>query len=76
MVGYLRPVKQWNSGKQAEYEDRKTFNVRSDVADAQSMSADRGERLLNAECGKRNAESGMENAECGMGKVETKYMVS
>jgi ribonucleoside-triphosphate reductase len=27
VVGYLRPVKQWNDGKQAEYENRRTFNV-------------------------------------------------
>jgi ribonucleoside-triphosphate reductase len=27
VVGYLRPVKQWNKGKQAEYEMRKTFSV-------------------------------------------------
>jgi ribonucleoside-triphosphate reductase len=27
VVGYLRPVKQWNGGKQAEYNDRKTFKV-------------------------------------------------
>ena len=27
VVGYLRPVKQWNDGKQAEYKDRSTFNV-------------------------------------------------
>jgi len=27
VVGYLRPVKQWNGGKQAEYNMRKTFNV-------------------------------------------------
>jgi hypothetical protein len=26
-VGYLRPVKQWNSGKQAEFDRRKTFKV-------------------------------------------------
>ena len=25
IVGYLRPVSQWNDGKQAEFEDRKTF---------------------------------------------------
>jgi hypothetical protein len=24
-VGYLRPVSQWNGGKQAEFEIRKTF---------------------------------------------------
>jgi len=29
VVGYLRPVKQWNSGKLAEYADRKTFKVAS-----------------------------------------------
>ena len=27
VVGYLRPVKQWNNGKQAEFEMRKTFKV-------------------------------------------------
>lgn len=27
IVGYIRPVKQWNEGKMAEYEIRKTFNV-------------------------------------------------
>ena len=27
VVGYLRPVKQWNDGKQAEYQRRKTFRV-------------------------------------------------
>jgi ribonucleoside-triphosphate reductase len=26
-VGYLRPVKQWNNGKQAEFDIRKTFKV-------------------------------------------------
>ena len=29
VVGYLRPVKQWNVGKQAEFENRKSFNVAS-----------------------------------------------
>ena len=27
VVGYLRPVKQWNNGKQAEYSDRKMYKV-------------------------------------------------
>ncbi|MFH0891732.1 MAG: anaerobic ribonucleoside-triphosphate reductase [Candidatus Falkowbacteria bacterium] len=27
VTGYLRPVSQWNDGKQAEYECRKNFNV-------------------------------------------------
>ncbi|MQY76398.1 MAG: hypothetical protein GH155_02075, partial [Spirochaeta sp.] len=25
-VGYLRPVDQWNKGKQEEFQDRKTFD--------------------------------------------------
>jgi len=25
IVGYLRPVEQWNDGKQAEFADRKTY---------------------------------------------------
>ena len=27
VVGYLRPIKQWNNGKQAEFQLRKTFDV-------------------------------------------------
>jgi anaerobic ribonucleoside-triphosphate reductase len=27
VVGYIRPVAQWNDGKQAEYADRKEFVV-------------------------------------------------
>ncbi|MFZ3047786.1 MAG: anaerobic ribonucleoside-triphosphate reductase, partial [Desulfatirhabdiaceae bacterium] len=27
VVGYLRPIKQWNNGKQAEYSIRKTFRL-------------------------------------------------
>ena len=27
VVGYLRPVSQWNEGKQAEFKDRKAFNT-------------------------------------------------
>ncbi|RLG12461.1 hypothetical protein DRN73_02645 [Candidatus Pacearchaeota archaeon] len=26
VVGYLRPVQQWNEGKREEFEDRVTFN--------------------------------------------------
>lgn len=26
IVGYLRPVNQWNEGKEAEFYDRKTFD--------------------------------------------------
>jgi ribonucleoside-triphosphate reductase len=27
VVGYIRPVTQWNPGKQSEFNDRKTFNI-------------------------------------------------
>jgi ribonucleoside-triphosphate reductase len=27
IVGYIRPVAQWNDGKQAEFEQRKTFVI-------------------------------------------------
>ena len=27
VTGYLRPVSQWNDGKQAEFSNRKTFKV-------------------------------------------------
>lgn len=27
VVGYLRPVQQWNDGKQAEFDNRKMFKV-------------------------------------------------
>ena len=27
IVGYLRPIDQWNDGKMQEYKDRKLFNV-------------------------------------------------
>jgi anaerobic ribonucleoside-triphosphate reductase len=30
IVGYLRPVAQWNEGKQAEWTDRKTFKIISE----------------------------------------------
>ncbi len=32
VVGYLRPVKQWNLGKQAEFSMRKTFNVLDQIS--------------------------------------------
>jgi ribonucleoside-triphosphate reductase len=33
VVGYLRPVKQWNDGKQAEYCRRRTFNLPAEEAE-------------------------------------------
>ena len=34
VVGYLRPIEQWNDGKQAEYGQRRTFRVAQTVAKA------------------------------------------
>lgn len=31
VVGFLRPVENWNEGKQAEFRDRKTYNVKEGV---------------------------------------------
>jgi ribonucleoside-triphosphate reductase len=28
VVGYMRPVNQWNRGKQQEYHDREVFNIK------------------------------------------------
>lgn len=30
IVGYIRPVSQWNVGKQSEWDDRKVFSVKED----------------------------------------------
>jgi ribonucleoside-triphosphate reductase len=32
VTGYLRPVQQWNEGKQAEFDDRVTFKVEQKIA--------------------------------------------
>jgi ribonucleoside-triphosphate reductase len=29
IVGYFRPVSNWNKGKQQEFEDRKTYEVKA-----------------------------------------------
>jgi len=31
VVGYLRPVSQWNDGKQAEFKERKTFDEKKSL---------------------------------------------
>jgi len=33
VVGYIRPVKQWNDGKKAEFKKRKTYTVEKRYAD-------------------------------------------
>ena len=32
VVGYMRPVSQWNKGKQQEYKDRKMFKISEKIA--------------------------------------------
>ena len=39
VVGYLRPVKQWNDGKQAEFGMRETFNITQDRVDKETPAA-------------------------------------
>ncbi len=29
VVGYIRPVAQWNKGKKAEFKDRKTYKIKA-----------------------------------------------
>ncbi len=36
VVGYIRPVEQWNDGKQAEFKDRKLFSAKSGDKESQS----------------------------------------
>jgi hypothetical protein len=47
VVGYLRPVKQWNDGKQAEYALRKTYRVDSIDPEA-GVTVITGRRTANA----------------------------
>lgn len=35
VVGYLRPVSQWNKGKKAEWADRRTFEAKTEHNAAQ-----------------------------------------
>ncbi len=55
VVGYLRPIKQWNSGKQAEYGDRKTFKVAGGADEGSQVTNDISQGLFNVEFGMRHA---------------------
>jgi ribonucleoside-triphosphate reductase (formate) len=59
VVGYLRPVKQWNDGKQAEYAMRRTFRI--DSLDAEGVSAAVVDRQPAATVIPRRAAAGPEN---------------
>jgi anaerobic ribonucleoside-triphosphate reductase len=30
IVGYLRPIQNWNKGKQQEFQERKTYRIKAD----------------------------------------------
>jgi ribonucleoside-triphosphate reductase len=44
IVGYLRPIKQWNDGKQAEFDRRKTYKVEPERLDGHPL----GERTVGS----------------------------
>lgn len=45
VVGYFRPLAQWNAGKQSEFRDRKTFAVADDAeGDQRAHGADEMEK--------------------------------
>jgi len=39
IVGYLRPIEQWNDGKQAEFHDRKTYEVKRQPSQTETRVA-------------------------------------
>ena len=41
IVGYLRPIQNWNKGKQQEFADRRTYEVQTNSERA-SANADQG----------------------------------
>ncbi|MFW5883153.1 MAG: ribonucleoside triphosphate reductase [Verrucomicrobiota bacterium] len=43
VVGYLRPVQQWNDGKQAEYKNRKVYRVEEVAPEAEAAGVAAGE---------------------------------
>ena len=51
VVGYLRPVKQWNAGKRAEFDMRKTFRVPSEDERFENREILLGESDLKVNCG-------------------------
>ena len=41
VVGYLRPIKQWNNGKQAEFSMRKAFNMANTIESLELRNEDK-----------------------------------
>ncbi|MCP4748644.1 MAG: ribonucleoside triphosphate reductase [Desulfobacteraceae bacterium] len=46
VVGYLRPIKQWNNGKQAEYKMRKTYRTESIETNVETMVLEKAQNHL------------------------------
>jgi len=51
VVGYIRPVQQWNDGKQAEFHRRKVFDTNKALqkADGMQESCKEGEKAITPE---------------------------
>lgn len=45
VVGYFRPVQNWNRGKQAEFADRLAYNVSVSMSHGLPVAADHVEEL-------------------------------
>ena len=47
VVGYIRPVEQWNDGKQAEFKDRSLFFVKKQTDESNQTSLNNQTSLKN-----------------------------
>ncbi|MBU2497962.1 MAG: ribonucleoside triphosphate reductase [Proteobacteria bacterium] len=55
VVGYLRPIKQWNDGKRAEFAIRKTFALRPEGLHISDKDLHPSSHELMQDCGKQRA---------------------
>ncbi|MBI5229064.1 hypothetical protein HY991_03055 [Candidatus Micrarchaeota archaeon] len=66
VVGYFRPVQNWNEGKQAEFNDRLEFNMEKSLASEHGNKVEIGEieKTTVAESGKAPEEKKLVACEC------------
>ena len=64
-VGYLRPVDQWNAGKQAEYADRKTYDKQIEKQELDEEPRPVGEELIEEHDVEKAHEVGQKAHEVG-----------
>lgn len=38
IVGYYRPIKKWNQGKQQEFAERRVYKIESDTAESEESN--------------------------------------